>query len=418
MAPEPRFKTPDLLIDRALTALEANRAVFVIGSALHLPLGGQPGVPGAWAMVDLVRQALTHPNPKRQARWQAQLDAALDGQNDYQAAFRTLIDLRGADAADAVIRQAVCLARLAPSASDPAGLEHDLAGWHLTPGAEALGHLLAAHPSTPVLTTNFDPLIEVAVRRAGGTCHTSTLHVDGDLHQVHAPGSTHVVHVHGFWQGQTLHTALQLTQPRPRLRQSLQRLFRDRVVIVLGYGGWDDGIVRALHDLAHDAQARTDVLWAFYERDPQAIRSKYAHVFQTLAPAPIERVVPYAGVDVQALLPALWAELGHPLITPAPAAHLTHAEIQQVLQAATTSRLFDKRGTLLASLPAAVVAHLLGDGTPIEKLSTDLHALNDPSLSTPDGPPLALWLDVAAFLTLHASAKALFTALATRIRNA
>jgi len=63
--------------------------------------------------------------------------------------------------------------------------------WELNPGIEALGKLVAHYPQRfgkTVLTTNFDPLIEVAIRRAGGDYFKTALHADGNLSQTEARG--------------------------------------------------------------------------------------------------------------------------------------------------------------------------------------------------------------------------------------
>ncbi len=75
-----------------------------------------------------------------------------------------------------------------------------------------------------------------------------------------------MVHLHGFWRDfDTLHTQAQLTNPRPKLAKSLQRLLEKRTLIVAAYGGWDDFFTRALIELMNDEQAKLDVIWCFYQ---------------------------------------------------------------------------------------------------------------------------------------------------------
>jgi hypothetical protein len=74
-----------------------------------------------------------------------------------------------------------------------------------------------------VLTTNFDPLIEVAIRAAGGSCYSTRLDDDQPLNQTMGDG-VHVVHLHGYWHGSdTLHRQSQLGRDRLQLRDSLRR---------------------------------------------------------------------------------------------------------------------------------------------------------------------------------------------------
>ena len=92
-------------------------------------------------------------------------------------------------------------------------MEADLDGWALTRGTEALGGLISKYPERfggSLLTTNFDPLFEVAIRRVGGKLFRTILHSDGYLGQTQGEGC-HVIHLHGYWYGSdTLHTIQQL----------------------------------------------------------------------------------------------------------------------------------------------------------------------------------------------------------------
>src|SRR5437667_239493 len=85
-----------------------------------------------------------------------------------------------------------------------------------------IGVLLRGSPRSqisPVLTTNFDPLIEVALRRAGGSPVRTVLEIDGRFDLTHVDIGQHIVHLHGYWSdGDTLHTPDQLERPRPLLR--------------------------------------------------------------------------------------------------------------------------------------------------------------------------------------------------------
>jgi hypothetical protein len=176
--------------DDLLARLSANpqRVVYLVGSAVSAPSRPcEPGVPGCERIIDLIRAELQDPG----------LVLKLDGelqdtppQNRYQVAFRFLHRKRDQDFVNAVIRRAVLMARRPTcppieGSLDPARcreLEDDDDGWHLTPAVEALGQLLArTNERRVVLTPNFDPLVEISVRRAGGQAFTLALHGDGSL---------------------------------------------------------------------------------------------------------------------------------------------------------------------------------------------------------------------------------------------
>jgi hypothetical protein len=311
------FASHDALLDRLATA--AREVVFLVGAPLTAPAGASdPGVPGVGAMVERIRALF-----QDRGRALSRLDEALKADpNRYQAAFRHVLHFRGPDAANGIIRSAVLEARL-PSArpatlADGAacdGLENDLDGWHYPAGVAALGQLVARHAARfggTVLTTNFDPLIELSIRRAGGRAFSSVLHGDGSLETARGQGC-HVVHVHGYWHGtDTLHSPLQLGQDRPQLRASLARLIRNRTVAVMAYGGWDDIFTRTLQEVTADLGAYPDVLWCFYGSDDARIQTNSGPLFEQLRPAiSRQRAIFYKGIDCHAFLPELAAELGN-----------------------------------------------------------------------------------------------------------
>jgi len=174
----------------------------------------------------------------------AALDRQLEGagQRRYQAVFLFLQGSRGQQAANDIVRSAVYLARipeltvdnqlddLSRSEAGWRALDLDTQGWHLNNGASYLGKLVVDYPERfgkAVLTTNFDPLIEVAIRRAGGACYKTTIQADGNIVQTEGIGCCNVVHLHGYWLGSdTLHTGQQLASPRPHLKDSLSRMMK------------------------------------------------------------------------------------------------------------------------------------------------------------------------------------------------
>jgi hypothetical protein len=170
---------------------------------------------------------------------------------------------------------------------------------------KALGLLLTRHRrfARAVLTTNFDPLVELAIRSAGGQAQAIELLGDGSLPTAD-PVVTSVIHLHGLWRSDTLHTPGALTVERSVLVRSLARLYEGATLVVLAYGGWDDVLMQALADLTLDASSKPDVLWCFYEREGEAIARHYPKVLATLERLR-ERSVCYAGIDCDIVLPRL-----------------------------------------------------------------------------------------------------------------
>lgn len=299
--------------------------VFVVGSALTAPIGvNERGVPNVDGVIDLISQELSDEE-------QQDLSRTLAGvTNRYQEAFHFLLGSRGPQISNQVIRKAVASARLESIArgtgyeltmatSDEAcrGFEADPAGWHLTPAVKALGELAVGYPARfgrMMVTTNFDPLIGVAISAAGGTSFRTVLHRDGNIALTDGDGS-HIVHLHGYWYGSdTLHTPRQLNQVRPQLRASLGNLLRNQVVVVLAYGGWDDAFTQALVDVVADDNAYPEVIWCFRDNQP-SVRTQ---LLELLRPGLDRgRISFYGGVDCHEFLPALcsrWGTLEHPQV--------------------------------------------------------------------------------------------------------
>lgn len=292
--------------------------VFLVGSALTAPLKPDGlGVPGVSGVIDLI---LNEFNGDQAKELQNKLK---DSTNEYQDAFHFLLGRRGPHAANSIIRSAMSRARLPTAAyqltaateeSVCRSFDRDHSGWFLSPGVTALGELIASHSTRfgeTVLTTNFDPLVEVAIRVAGGAAYRTVLHSDGNLDQTSADG-THVVHLHGYWYGSdTLHTPRQLGQARPQLKASLSQLIRNKTVVVMAYGGWDDAFTAALVDVVLDDSAYPEVVWAFHGERP-LLRESLARGLE--AGIARSRVMLYGGIDCHTFLPDLvaWWEAKEP----------------------------------------------------------------------------------------------------------
>lgn len=305
--------------------------VFLVGSPLSAPLQpGAPGVPSVNGIIDLIRREFDDDVAQVTALDQA-LDAA--GPNRYQSAFLFLQGRRGQQTANEIVRDAVLAARVSPpgipatcanpSANDESYrlMDLDNRGWFLSPGTEALGKLIAAYPDRfgrSVLTTNFDPLIEVAIQRASGNYFRTTLHADGNLSQTAGTGC-HVIHLHGYWYGSdTLHTGRQLGQSRPRLKASLSSLLRHKLVVVCAYGGWDDAFTEALMEVVRDDTAYPEIIWTFHSGDPGVSESLSDRLAVGIGRG---RVNLYAGIDCHEFIPMLyeaWLSLAPPAAPPSP----------------------------------------------------------------------------------------------------
>ncbi|HEV7899064.1 MAG TPA: SIR2 family protein, partial [Planosporangium sp.] len=306
------------LVNRLATAVRRGRRVaLVLGSGVTAE-----AVPGVAGMVDLADQFVSEgiENPDLAAALaRVRADHSDRPVNLYVAYKRTFTEWVSPIEFDIVVQQAVLRAHRSRGGGAPgrwerigfqrgAQLEAELDSWLLPAGVQALGVLLATRPAGfghRVLTTNFDPLVEIAVRRAGGQARSLSLKRDGSIDSLVADeGTVNIVHLHGYWRPTNeaddramLHDPEQLRADRPTLARELADMLRDETVCVVGYSGWDDAFTTALHRLTTGRDA--DVLWALHGKSPNGPVSLPVPADPSLA------VPVYHGVDSNRLFPEL-----------------------------------------------------------------------------------------------------------------
>lgn len=291
---------------------EESPPVFIVGAGVAAPV-----VPGTDAIVDLIRSEIARRCPGAIEVLESALSA---GGNRYQIAFDKLLSTCGPNVANSVIRRAVLSGRDDPQPVRDVALAMDgdsaacarltgrVQGWRLTPALEALGTVATtlSQPRCRIFTTNFDPLVDIAVRRAGGRAVTMALASDGNPSAADQDGAVLISQLHGDWyRADALHTPAVLTSDRPQMRATLRALMSNRLIVVFGYAGWDDVLTRAFGDLMSDPYATFDLRWAFREEKPEAIEEKYAQLLGKLAPMRGRRVFFHTGVDANVYLPSL-----------------------------------------------------------------------------------------------------------------
>jgi hypothetical protein len=324
--PNIHFGNEGDLIERLMNPHAGDRFSFMFGSALTMPVDNSRfGVPGSYAIVEMIRNSLNESE-----RVQMDRELGISAMDRYQTAMRFFESVRGKEAVNDLVAAAVgrafkwddpphALNALRPSRKELtkelifAATEEAVESWVLSPAVECLGKLImvCGHLfGKDLLTTNFDPLIGISIRRAGGNYFRVALAEDGNLSGI-AGNVPRIVHLHGFYHGtDTLHTAIQLKRKRPHLRDSLKKLLGARVLIVVGYGGWDDIFMDALARTVREREIR-EVLWTFYSKDEEIICSNQSHVFQALAPAKGRNIQFFKGIDVNRFIPKLYGFCGY-----------------------------------------------------------------------------------------------------------
>lgn len=300
------------LISRLAFALEEDTPrplAFLTGAGLSLP-----AVPGVVETLNLVRESFSKDE-------QIELDELLSKHKELGEKYRQAFQFLGLRRPPAAAERLLKIATL--RAFDRTGLEvGDLLArasefeaaidkWTLPAGQASLGRIIAGLPPRlrgPILTTNFDPLTEISIRKAGGVA-TPHVHVDDSsfISNLRVQPGASVIHLHGYWRdSQVLNTSEQLLLNRPSLAASLRVILEEHTLVVLGYGGWSDVISRALLEaIRQQRSGDLDVLWCLFKEerdlvDPVSGESTLAQFSD--APGNLNF---YAGIDANLALPAL-----------------------------------------------------------------------------------------------------------------
>lgn len=249
-------------VDRLTFAIkeeEDRKIVFLTGSGISLPQ-----VPSTGAMVEIFLDELGLSAKALRVKTQD-----MTAEQKYQTVSHELKQRRGDRGLAAAIRKGVLRAikdsaktRVATSG----GIEDE--DWQLPPAQERFGELIAGIPRQQVgaiLTTNFDSLSEVSCRL--NNVQTATVAVPGtaafQLDAIY--GTLPIVHLHGFWESTaTLSTGKQLATERPQVEQMIARILDKSLLVVIGYGGWEDSFTRALIAMISDGRLSsldTEVMW-------------------------------------------------------------------------------------------------------------------------------------------------------------
>ncbi len=298
-------------------ALMTQRPVaFLVGSPLSLKDG--VGVPGVTTMLDYIRDEVRDRGPFALPQYDAAVSERISA-DAYQVAMKWLGQNPGQDAVNEVVRKAVLEARKGEAGGIPSGTDGQADEWNIPAGTTGLANLVARGEDRfigPILTTNFDPLISLALRKSGKHAGRRVLTADGSLGGAAEddPGTCSVVHLHGFWRdSETLHTQAQLTNPRPKLKASLQRLLvaQQRTLIVAAYGGWDDVFTQALVETVNDEQAKLDIVWCFHEGVVDAnFEKRYGKLLGAMHPAVVlNRFRAFGGIDCHSIFAEILSAL-------------------------------------------------------------------------------------------------------------
>lgn len=307
------------LVYRITRALQKGNLIsFLIGSGVTMKWHSYSGVPSASEIVNLIASRFKESGGGEMFAREVVLPNET-GATAYQRAMRLLVQCEGQNALNEVISTAVLHAHenkdSGISSQELETLEFGVKGWTINPALTALAQLYKNFEKQigPILTSNFDPLISIAVKKAGAQIPVVTLSEDSALSLLRNNAARReVIHFHGYWRGtDTLHTTEQITKKRPRFAGDLRKIINETTVVILGYGGWDDVFTETLFNIISEGAGETNILWAFHESDPAKIYKSNPRLLEQLHPQIGKRVILYGGVDANVLLP----EITHNLAT-------------------------------------------------------------------------------------------------------
>lgn len=276
----------DLLISSlSMDIRKGNEVCFLFGSAISLPDNGI-GIPSVDEMVDIIANYLYELGDDG-------LETHLkdhSGSSRYQAAFEYLLAVGTQDDVREIMKIAVDRAR------DTAGkliIPKTIRDFTSLVGSGALR-------VRNILTTNFDPLIEESLSTSKFDINRIELTDDltFDSSKSHNNERINVIHLHGYYEGDTLHTPDQLTAHRDESIACLKSIFSRSKLYIIGYGGWDDIINQTLMEMVNEKKGKYEFRWAFYSDDEQYINESNDDFFSRLQPAQIlSRFNAYKNVD-------------------------------------------------------------------------------------------------------------------------
>ena len=308
------------------------RITLVVGSGLGE--GAAPRVADVNALAERYAAGRSDEGDLRRALEQARRGASAGGPAAVYEAYREVLAAWvSANEVDAIVQQAVLqmyrpVDRLATPLSTLGQwqritlelgerLEQDHESWRLSAGLRALGAILVGKGEAfgnRVLTTNIDPLLEIAIRAAGGRAVTHVL--NGEHGPIGDPDddAVEVHHLHGFWRPL-------LPGPSARVTGAVGRvagLLNGDLIGVLGAGDRMGTIKGALDAMRH----RVTVLWAVHgeavpepsppRSGPRFIRDDQGSLVGVAAGVQIEY---FPTVDSDRVLPELARQLAVPIPT-------------------------------------------------------------------------------------------------------
>ena len=183
----------------------------------------------------------------------------------------------------------------------------DTGEWNLTSGVKEMAKYIAMNGAkvNNILTTNFDPFIKISLENVGINPIVHSLEYNSNVRSVLNIEDNHlnILHLHGYYEKDTMHTKAQLESIRPKVKESIKAILSECTSLyVLGYGGWEDIFIGSLKEIVEEFDATYNIRWAFYtDRDNDIILDN-KELLKILEPAIAKgRFHAYKGIDCHRL---------------------------------------------------------------------------------------------------------------------
>ncbi|MES1189433.1 MAG: protein kinase [Myxococcales bacterium] len=315
-APANRWRDADAL----LSAVNATQDItFLAGGGLHGTTTVQGGIVDTKELIRRLGDAFA--NDRSRQVFEAALakpdmhpyHAALEVFGNEGMAVRKVIGLAVTEACAPLMREsAAALIHLKDFAAAQR-LEDDPDNWLLSDAVKTLAALLATPGNrfaSTCLTTNFDPLLEVAVKQRAGAVRRVSIRPDGspNLGRLGQDGTRRVeiVHLHGDWiREDALHRTV-LLSPKRNLDYTVHDYLRKQVLLVLGSSGSDRVLLEALVSSLKAPEGCRELWWTFNESDSERIHQEQgALVDFLLRRVPEQQLRLFKGVNAEAFFQRL-----------------------------------------------------------------------------------------------------------------
>ncbi|HFV9241174.1 SIR2 family protein [uncultured Enterobacter sp.] len=285
-----KINSYDMLIRSLVMDIrKGNDVCFLFGSAISLPDNGV-GMPSVDEMVDIIKQYLSQYDDDGMDDYLSDHQ----GSSRYQTAFEYLLAIGSQEDVKNILEIAVNRAK-------------DTNGeWILPKAIKDFAELVlsGALKVKNILTTNFDPFIEESLKNGPYDINrielTEDLTFDNGIS--HNNDRINIIHLHGYFEGDTMHTPDQLTTYREESIACIKKIIGRSKLYIIGYGGWDDIINQTLTEIVNEKRSNYDVRWAYFSHDENKINENNKDFFSSLNSAQLRsRFNAYSNVDCKVL---------------------------------------------------------------------------------------------------------------------